>query len=140
MRSAALLAVSLASLALSCRMECDLAVGGVGCTAGGDDPPGCRADSECPAGQFCDLALERCPGADAGVLLLSRVASATCRPIPADTRGQPCGSSSECAPDEACAGGRCKLLAPCSGLSACPGSCALQPEPHVACPACICDC
>jgi len=141
MRGAALLALSLAGLSLSCRMDCDLGTGGVGCEAGGGNGvPGCWSDADCSNGEFCDFTLARCPALDSGVFVLSRIASSACRPIPTDTLGQPCASSDGCAPDEVCVAGTCELVAPCFEFGACPAGCAARREPHVACAACICDC
>ena len=140
MRSAALAAVCLACLALSCRMDCDLGTSGVGCQSEGGGHIGCRTDADCAPGSFCDLVLERCPKMDAGAVEVKRIQSSSCKPAPTDTRGTACTSSDECAPDETCASAVCGPVEACWEVLACRAGCVLTREPHTSCSVCVCDC
>jgi hypothetical protein len=142
MRTAALIAVVLGCLALSCGMECGLGTSGVGCATGGTGVPGCRTSADCTTSQFCDFVLEPCPTPDAGQIAGHRVKAGICRTLPEDSRGKGCSSSRECAPDEACFGTppTCSFTGSCTMIIACPVGCVPTRQPHTYCDACLCDC
>ncbi|MGC4119035.1 MAG: Dickkopf N-terminal cysteine-rich domain-containing protein [Myxococcales bacterium] len=140
MRSALLIALCLACLALSCRMDCGVGSSGVGCETGGTGGViGCRSDSDCGASQFCDFTVERCPGFDSGTVDVRRIQSSTCRTAPTETLGSACASNGECAPDQACNAGQCGRPDGCGWLSACRSDCVRLRSPH-GCDVCVCDC